>query len=458
MHPLQTFDLRSVRAIARGAAGPGSIGALLVACTIALGACNTSDLLSVNNPDIVTPENLDGPAGLAVLRAGAFGDLALAVGGAAAGHGSTPGLVHHVSAFTDEVTYSGTFPTRRLFDERRLTNEVGDLNVLYRNIHRARAAAQNAAEAYQQVAPTDPARAEMLALAGFAHVYLGENFCAGVSISNALPSGELQFGDPLTTQALFDLALTRFNDAIAAAPAASAQLYLASVGKARTLANLNRLPEAATAVASVPTSFRVDLEYSTGSARQQSGVFALSGVDRQYSVPDGESPNGIRFRSPDDPRVRWSRTAGQVGQDGTTPFFLQLKYGNPSAPLALATGVEARLIEAEAALRADNVTAFRDIHTALRAAVGLPAVDVTAMSPAQRIDFHFQERAFWLYLTAQRLADMRRLVRQYTRGAESVFPSGAYFKGGTYGTDVNFPLPISEENNPKSRGCIDRNA
>lgn len=449
---------RPVHVPSRGAAGRRLAGALLVASTLVLGACRTGDLLSVNTPDIVTPENLDGPAGLAVLRAGAFGDLALAIGGAAAGHGSTPGLVHHVSAFTDEVTYSGTFPTRRLFDERRLTSEVGDINVLYRNIHRARASATTAAQAYQRVAPTDPARAEMLALAGFTQVYLGENFCAGVSISNALPSGELEFGEPLTTQALFEQALARFNEAIAAAPAATPQAYLASVGKGRALMNLNRPADAATAVAAVPSSFRMIAEYSTGSARQQNGVYALSGVDRQYSVADGESPNGIAFRTRSDPRVRWSRTPGEVGQDGATAFFLQLKYDGPAAPVALATGLEARLIEAEAALRAGNVPAFRDIHTALRATVGLPPVDVASMSAAQRIDFHFQERALWLYLTAQRLADMRRLVRQYGRGAESVFPTGPYFKGGTYGTDVNFPLPVSEENNPKSKGCLDRNA
>lgn len=453
---MQQFRLALARSIARRWR-QRSTGMLLVIGAFGLGACGT-DLLSVKTPDIVTPENLEGAAGLGVLRAGAVGDLALAVGGAAAGHGSTPGLVHHTSAFTDEVTYSGTFPTRRLFDERRLRDDVGDINVLYRNVHRARAAAETAAEAYQRLAATDPARAEMLALAGFTQVFLGENFCAGVSISNALPSGDLEFGDPLTTQALFELALTRFNSAITAAPASSAQNYLASVGKGRTLVNLARFTEAAQAVAAVPTSFRMDVEYSTGSARQQNGVYALSGVDRQYSVPDGESANGIPFRSLADPRVTWSRTAGEVGQDGTTPFFLQLKYGTAAAPVALATGIEARLIEAEAALQPPtNVSGFSSIHTALRATVGLPAVDASTMSQAQRVDFHFRERALWLYLTAHRLGDMRRLVRQYGRNAESVFPTGAYFKGGTYGTDVNFPLPISELNNPKSTGCTNRN-
>jgi hypothetical protein len=60
--------------------------------------------------------------------------------------------------------------------------------------------------------------------------------------------------------------------------------------------------------------------------------------------------------------------------------------------------------------------------------------------------------------TAHRLGDLRRLVRQYSRAQNTVFPSGAYHKGGSYGTDVNFPVSSDERNNPKFTGCIDRSA
>jgi hypothetical protein len=58
--------------------------------------------------------------------------------------------------------------------------------------------------------------------------------------------------------------------------------------------------------------------------------------------------------------------------------------------------------------------------------------------------------------TAHRLGDLRRLVMQYGRGAETVFPTGAYFKGGAYGTEVTLRVPQEEEqDNPNySRaGC-----
>jgi len=38
-----------------------------------------------------------------------------------------------------------------------------------------------------------------------------------------------------------------------------------------------------------------------------------------------------------------------------------------------------------------------------------------------------------------------------------VFPHGAYFKGGVYGTDYNFPVPFDETNNPNFAQCINRN-
>jgi hypothetical protein len=37
-----------------------------------------------------------------------------------------------------------------------------------------------------------------------------------------------------------------------------------------------------------------------------------------------------------------------------------------------------------------------------------------------------------------------------------VFPAGNYFKGGLYGTDVNFPVPFDEQNNPNFQQCLDR--
>ena len=49
-------------------------------------------------------------------------------------------------------------------------------------------------------------------------------------------------------------------------------------------------------------------------------------------------------------------------------------------------------------------------------------------------------------------------IRQYGRGTETVFPTGAYFKGGSYGTDVTLVPSQQETNNPNWQACTDKNA
>jgi hypothetical protein len=99
--------------------------------------------------------------------------------------------------------------------------------------------------------------------------------------------------------------------------------------------------------------------------------------------------------------------------------------------------------------------------TPIGALPALTASDETAAGGAFKL--LFAERARWLWLTAHRLGDLRRLIRQYGQVADSVFPSGAYFKPQipTYGPDVNLPIPITEQNNPNLPSgvitCLDRN-
>ena len=127
--------------------------------------------------------------------------------------------------------------------------------------------------------------------------------------------------------------------------------------------------------------------------------------------------------------------------------------------MVIADGVEARLIEAEASLQAgDPVTALATLNSlrsnaallALRgyAAGSLPPLTLQPTTAAQQ-DQLFKERAYWMYLTSHRLGDLRRLIRQYGRPVNAVFPNGPYFKGGLYGTDVNVPVPFQEQNNPE---------
>jgi hypothetical protein len=126
------------------------------------------------------------------------------------------------------------------------------------------------------------------------------------------------------------------------------------------------------------------------------------------------------------------------------------------------SGIEALMIEAEALLKAAQpAAALAKLNAARTTVTGLaPLTD--AGTEAARVDQLFRERAFWMFSTGHRTGDLRRLIRQYNRTAASVFPTGQWHKGGTYGADVTVPIPQAEQNNPNigsgNQACIDRNA
>ncbi len=434
-------------------------GAVLViaALVTAVGAAACDSLLEVIDPDIVTPASLANEGGIATLRAGALGDLALALSGAASGHGATAGLTVMSALMSDEYDYSGTFPTRREADTRLVQNTNGTMNRIYSNIHRARAAAVVASDLAAETGAATAIASEMQSIVGFTYTLFAETFCSGVPFSTA-PSdgGELQFGMPLTTSEMFQAGGTWFDQAISNAGGSSDLGSLAQVGKARALLGLGQISAAAAAVSGVPTDFVYNIEHSTNSRRQENGIYVMTTVRRQYSVADNKGGNGIDFRSAMDPRLPWDGGTA-LGQDDRTFYFNQLKFPSSNASVPLASGIEARLIEAEAAVQANDAAGVASIHDGLRATVGLAPVDLSAMTQGELLTYHFRERAFWLFSQGHRLGDLRRLVRVYNEPIATVFPWGTYFKGGEYASDVTFPVPESEKNNPNYAGCLDRN-
>ena len=111
-------------------------------------------------------------------------------------------------------------------------------------------------------------------------------------------------------------------------------------------------------------------------------------------------------------------------------------------------------MEAEVALH-NNDARWLTILNALRTPAGLsPLTDPG--TAAGRVDLVYHERAFWMYLTARRLGDLRRLIRNYGRSPESVFPTGAYILGGDYGreTAIGFNQTAESMYNKKiTTGC-----
>ncbi len=445
---------------------------------VPLAGCN--DPLRVTDPDIVTPGQLTDPSKLPTLRAGVIGDFDLGyTGDGADGSGGVEGAIMYGGLLADEWINSETFPTRIEVDARTIHVTNADLDLWFRTLSRSRRSAEDAAGRYAALAKTDPGYPEMLSLAGYTYLFFAENFCNGVPISQVTPSGALAYGAPLSNVQLLDTAVARFDSALAVSGDADMSNF-ARVGKGRALLDLGSFAAAKTAVSGVPTAFAYFLDHSENTDRENNGVFRANIPDQRYSAADKEGVNGFPFLSTADPRTPIVLDAALTGFDGSTPLYDNLRYGSRAASITLATGVEARLIEAEAALQAGDTANGGGFYAALNdpranagarayfdatTASGTPAIGVLAnLSPASAVaargtvNLLFNERARWLWLTAHRLSDLRRLIRQYGRPTESVFPTGPYFKVQftVYGTDVNFPIPIDELNNPNFTQCTDR--
>lgn len=429
---------------------------LLLPLVLVIAACDTEKLLDVTDVDVANPQSLENPLALPVVHAGAIGDFQVAYSGSSANEGQ----IQMSGLFTDEFLFAETFPTRLEVDTREIQEQNSTMTAIMRDIQRARASADFASNKISLVNPADIRRAETMNLAGFAIIIMGENYCSGVPISRLTDDGVIELGAPKTTAEMWTEALSKFDSAIviatAAGAAGTAQLNLARVGRGRALLNAGQFAQAAQAVSGVPTNFNYLIFHSEGTTRQNNGIWVFQRISSRWTVSNNEGINGLPFISDNDLRVRTS-PAGRVAFDGSTPLIYQDKYPLRSSPVPLANGVEARLIEAEAAHRAGDVAAYTTALNAARAALGVGPAVIPATGDARR-DQLFKERAYSLWLTSHRLGDLRRLIRQYGRTQAQVFPTGAYFKGGVYGSDVNFIIPFDEKNNTNFTGCLDRSA
>ena len=294
---------------------------------------------------------------------------------------------------------------------------------------------------------------ELYALKAFAEIGLADQYCSGIPLSTLDFEKDFTYKPGSPTIDVYSHAVALLDTALTYAADSAQILNLARVGRGRALLAMGRFDDAAAAVKDVPDDFTYAFQVNWSPAPRLDGVaqapFAAA------TVADREGTNGLPFLSSGDPRTASSDTGNnRFGR----PVYVPVKYQGV-APLTLAGWVEARLIAAEVALHAGNTAAWLADINALRASAITPALADTTDpgTPQGRVELMFRERAMWLFLTGHRQGDLRRLVRQYGRRQEDVFPNGAYPGGqGAYGTDVTLPVPPAERLNPLFTGCINR--
>ena len=458
-----------------------ALASFMLVSGVVLGACGsvTDTLLDVEDPDLITQPSVNSLEGALALQRGALDRFKNITGGAE----STwlfGGLL------VDEWSTSSTFVQNDETDLRSIRFDNGTVTSMLRNLGRARTASNQALAALREFAPTNTAAiAEMYFARGFAELQLASDFCNGIPLSDAT-TNPITYGTPLSVEQVFTIALASLDSALAVNTGTDAQSVLVRnatrIARARVLLGLGRHADAGAAVAgtgtsAIATSFTYDHTFITASG--DNILWSQPASQRRYTVGDSVEgnarnllvKNAIPFFSARDPRLPVVYTTTNQGrdttksQDGLTYSRTTPLYGR-STNLPVTNGIDARLIEAEAALKAGNATGMLAILNALRAAppklgevqpTVLPPLTLPATEAAQ-VDLLFREKAFWTFSRGQRLGDLRRLIRQYGRTPDNTFPTGTHYRGGIYGPDVNLPVVQDEQNNPNFTQCTNRNA
>ena len=309
---------------------------------LALAGCS----MDVSNPSVVEASTIDPVADARVFSLSAQQDFYVAY----AGQGGQNGNYINISAIYSNETWSGAV--------RNETNDIGrhvivdtnlDLNSQFWVPLQTAIGTNDQVLAVLKGEPTfntDIAVARSSLWSAFAIELLAESFCEGT----------LHVGPALTQAQMLDSAIVRFQQAKTVAggiTSAEATMILnaAQVGLARAYLQQGDNANAVTAATPVPATFvasTASVDDPQARARLGNGVYLTSSGTTQIAA-------GL-YRALDDPRVT-SMDAGMNAQDGRNRLYRQTKFPAVTAPVRIASGLEARYILAEAQLKIDGNTA-----------------------------------------------------------------------------------------------------
>lgn len=394
-------------------------------------ACDIHKVLTVDAPSRVLPKDLENPANARVIVNGAVADFECAFGSYTAVGGAVGEEFHDASIASQWWAFDRrTFgPTGSIYATATCTG-----GGVYVPLSTARWQADNALRLLQEWTDTQvPGRTALIARAaaygGYSYLLLGEAMC----------SAAIDGGPELTREQLFALAEGRFTTAIAAAQAAKNDtlLRLAYVGRARTRLDLKRKSDAAADARLVPAAgFVFYATFTANDPLRENEVYVdnnrtlLLTVDAPYRT--------LSFGGVHDPRVPVTFDAKRKGPDQETAMYYQGKYPDAGSPIPLARSAEAQLIIAEAEGGATAVGIINQLHNR----AGLPPFG--GGDDAAVLQQIIYERRAEFFLESHHLGDLIRYALPLTPPAGTPYQKQ---KGGTYGSQLCFPLPDVERNN-----------
>jgi len=354
---------------------------------------------------------------------------------------------------------TGSFGISNRWQNGELGGDDSDLDTHWEQAQRARWVAEEALRRLEAAGPppvgslqTPAAYNNALQLAyvyaGFANRLLGENMCDGV----------IDGSGKLPNATYFTRAESLFTKAIAVTggtPATITQQATAAYGgRAQVRVFLGKWTEAVADAGQVATTFNYNMPYyNIGDDAQRNRIAWAIGNTPYRAHTEWSTWYYDYSQASKDPRVPITITAlqGDAAIDccGKVPFYPEAKHSTSASPMRLTGGREMRLIEAEAKLRANDVTGAMTLINAVRTNAGATAVTATASDEAWRL--LKRERGIELWLETRRLGDLRRWKAASTPGAldplETV-GTASHLKQ----QDLCFPISVSEkQTNPNVR-------
>jgi hypothetical protein len=462
--------------------------ACVVGLTMLATACSLDSILKRDAlpPDVSDPAITETPAGAVAVYHGLVGKFRSGFGGDLGGEQRS--FISASGLLTDELQ-PGSFSlgtTVFLIDQRAMLEgpTQNEEEATYGDLQAVRGQATQAIGLLSTYAPEQRALlGHSYLLEAYAETFLAELFCSGIPLTTLDYDGDYTLRPGSSTADVYAHALALLDTASTLLGDSARFVYLEHMARARVLLDQGDPAAAASAAADVPDGWVYAIGYHTNTASPDEQTFAHVTTDQWgVSASNREGQNGLDYGSSRDPRT--TSTLIFTNPQGFGTYHPDKYPIDGSGSIVLASGLEARLIEAEAQLQAGDATWLATLNalrtdgtfdtqpdpndaaktdTLWHAGTGGTAGLAPLADPgtaAARVDLLFRERAFWLYLTGHRQADLRRLVKYYGRSPNQVYPTGAYpVTGMSYGADVTVPIPDAERiGNPKFTGCISRGA
>ena len=402
----------------------GSMRGTVIAAALAVGVAGCD--MNVTNPTVLDASQFDptGDANTLAMSAQSLFTRAYA------------NIIPYSGMFSEEVWVGAVRQETNDIGRRVMTAGTSDVNsALWSPLQRALATNELTIDLLgvgETANTVHLARAAMNS--GFSMVLIAEHFCQGT----------IRVGPALEPDEMLDVAVTRFERAIDVADGltgavATTILNASRVGLGRAYLQQKDYANAATAVAAVPDAFLLNAVMIDDANNRVLGnlVYSYDFASRLLVVPPD-------YRALNDPRVPWVDT-GLDAQATELDYYQQLKYTGYTTPIRIASGLEARYIEAEALLMGtpSSTTAALDLIAERRAVGGQGAFAGTTQAEILAELMDQRARDFWL--EAKHTGDWRR----NPAATPYVAPAGTPFykpTQGNFADETCLPVPLAEVN------------